>query len=184
MFWWNRSPRTKSRRGRAAARPRVEGLERRVALAAFAGIFNGQLRITDDNAADVITLDHSGSSTLVGGLTFPDAQITNGILIQVGSGGPGTGLDTVNILATVKPVTVDGQFDTKAVNLGKAGSVQGIQAPVTIFDLAEGNFDSLTVDDSADAIGRNVTLNASGSVGTLFNLARGRSRSPRHRMAR
>jgi hypothetical protein len=145
-----------------------------VALTVFAGISGGQLRITDDTAADVVSLDHSGTSTFVGGTAFPDSQITNGILIQTGTGGPGTGLDTVNILATVKPVTVDGQFDTKTVNLGKAGSVQGIQAPVTIFDLADGNFDSLIVDDSADTFGRNVTMNASGSVATIDNLAQAR----------
>ena len=108
-----RSNRPAPRRRPPAARPRVEALEARDVPAVFAGISGGQLRITDTSAVDTVTLDHAGSSTFVNGVAFADAAITKGILIQVGSG---VGyFDTVNIRATVKPVTVDGQYDLAAV---------------------------------------------------------------------
>jgi hypothetical protein len=140
----------------------------------LSGISNGQLLVTDNSAVDAVTLDHSGSFTFVNGAAFPDSQITNGILIRVGTGVGN--LDTVNIRATVKPVTVDGQDDVGTVNLGKNGSVQGIQAPVSLTNLAPGfsfsgqTYD-LSLDDSTDTIGRNVTLNAVNGTGTLSGLA-------------
>jgi Ca2+-binding RTX toxin-like protein len=179
--WWNRltqtgpRPAPRGRRGRAA-RPRFEGLEQRLALSVSATITgNGQLLVTDTSAADVVTLDHSGSTTLVNGISFVDSLITNGILMQVGSGVGN--LDTVNILATVRPVTVDGQADVGTVNLGKAGSVQGIQAPVTLTNLGAKGFTfsphgyDLNIDDSADPTGRTVTMTAGTGVATISNLA-------------
>src|SRR6476620_4525816 len=113
---------------RAAAAPVIDRLESRVLHAVFSGIDAGQLKITDTSAADVITLDHSGTTTFVNDAAFPDSKITNGISIVVGSGVGG--FDTVNIKATVKNVTIDGQRDVKALNIGKNGSVQGIGADV------------------------------------------------------
>src|SRR5215470_4850804 len=79
-------PAPRGRRGRAALRPRLEGLETRFMPAVFSGIVNGQLRVTDTNAIDTVTLDHSGSTTLVNEAAFPDSAITNGVLITVGTG--------------------------------------------------------------------------------------------------
>src|SRR5262245_28429585 len=111
------------------AQPGVEGLERRLALSISSNLINGQLQVTDTSAVDVVTLDHSGSTTFVNGTPFADGEITKGIQITVGTG---VGkIDTVNIRATVKPVTVDGQNDLRFVTLGKNGSVQGILAPVS-----------------------------------------------------
>src|SRR5436190_21841066 len=97
-----------------AARPLFEGLETRVLHAVLAGIDKGVLRVTDTAVADTITLDHSGSTTFVNDAAFDDAKITGGIKIVVGSGVDK--LDTVNIKATVKSVTLDGQFDVKNLN--------------------------------------------------------------------
>src|SRR5262249_28628876 len=123
--WSSRVFQTKSRPAprRRPARPRlgIEQLESREGPTIMAGITpSGQLLVTDTSAVDTVTLDHSGSNTFVNGVPFADSLITNGILIQVGSGVGN--LDTVNLLATVKRVTVDGQADVAAVNLGKAGS--------------------------------------------------------------
>src|SRR4051812_3694323 len=168
--WWHRSSGAKSRpapRGRRA-RPSVEALDGRLLLTVFTNFVNGQLQVTDNSFSDLVTLDHSGTNTFVNGSAIPDSQITNGILIQVGSG---VGIeDKVDILATVKPVTVDGQFDVDQVDMGKNGSMQGIQAPVTLIDIATGIVSgsphryNLTLDDSADKVARkNVTLsNANG----------------------
>jgi hypothetical protein len=155
------------------ARPGVEGLERRLALSITSNLINGQLQVTDTSAVDVVTLDHSGSTTFVNGTPFADGGITKGIQITVGTG---VGkIDTVNIRATVKPVTVDGQNDLRFVTLGKNGSVQDILAPVSFSNfLPEGFTDGggdVTVDDSADPFGRTVTLNVADGTTTLSNLA-------------
>src|SRR3954468_1350133 len=108
--WWQRSSRAKScpaSRGRRA-RPSLEALDGRLLLTIFTNFVNGQLQVTDNAFSDLVTLDHSGTNTLVNGSAIPDSQITAGILIRVGSG---VGVeDKVNIRATIKPVTVDGQF--------------------------------------------------------------------------
>src|SRR5262249_31939935 len=134
---------------------------------------NGQLQVTDTSAVDVVTLDHAGTTTFVNGVRFFDSAITNGIQITVGSGVGST--DTVNIRASVKPVTVDGQADLGFVTLGANGSVQGILAPVSFSNfLPEGFLDGggdVTVNDSADPIGRTVTLDVANGTTILSNLA-------------
>jgi hypothetical protein len=159
------------------ARLGVEALETRLVPTVFAGITgSGQLLVTDTSDVDTVTLDHSGSSTLVNGTSFADSQITNGILIQVGTGVGNE--DTVNISATVKPVTVDGQDDVGAVNLGELGKagVQGIQAPVLLTHLQPGfgftnNVYTLRVEDRTDPAGRTATLSTSNGFSTIANLA-------------
>jgi hypothetical protein len=51
--------------------------------AAFSGIVNGQLRVTDTNAVDTVTLDHCGSTTLVNEAAYPDSAITSGVPLHV-----------------------------------------------------------------------------------------------------
>src|SRR5262249_13138727 len=92
----------------------------------------------------------------------------NGILIQVGSGVGN--FDTVNIFATVKPVTVDGQFDIGDFNLGKSGSTQGILAPVNMINFNGNHTGSILIDDSADPGSRNVTMNVVNGVGTITGI--------------
>ena len=123
---------------RAAVAPVIDRLESRVLHAVFSGIENGQLKITDTSASDVITLDHSGTTTFINQASFPDSAITNGISIVVGSGAGG--LDTINIRGTVKKVTIDGQLDVPNVNIGKNGSMQNILAEVFVKNLSPSSF--------------------------------------------
>jgi hypothetical protein len=172
--WWDRLLKRKSRpaprvRRPAAVRPRVEALETRLVPAVFSGLVNGQLQVLDTSAVDTVTLDHSGTSTLVNGAAFSDAAITNGILIRVGTGVGN--FDTVNILATVKPVTVDGQFDIGALNLGKNGSAQGVLAPVSVTHFNGDGDGKMTLNDSANPFSRNVTLDVVNGKGVITGLA-------------
>jgi len=175
--WWKRVLRSTSRpasrcRRPAGARPGVEALERREVPTVFANLVGGQLRITDTSDVDTVTLGHFANITSVGNLNFLDSAITNGILIQVGSGVGN--FDTVNITATVKPVTVDGQFDIAAVNIGgrKGFGAQKILAPINIINLNGNRFGEVNVDDTDDPFAQtNVILNVNGDVGALSGLA-------------
>src|SRR5262249_31712853 len=123
---------------------------------------------TDTSDVDTVTLGHFANFTSVGNLNFKDSDITNGILIQVGSGVGN--FDTVNIQATVKPVTVDGQFDIGQLNFGKAGSTQSILAPVNVINFNGNHTGGILIDDSADSGSRNVTLNVVNGVGTVTGI--------------
>lgn len=70
--------------------------------------------------------------------------------VHTGSGGA-----TVNVKSTRKPVNVIGHANG-TVNVGNAGSVQEIQGDLTISDPPA--YITLNIDDSADPLGRNVTL--------------------------
>jgi hypothetical protein len=150
---------------RRAVRPRLEELETRLAPAVTPTLLNGQLLITGDDLPSDITLDHAGTTTLVNGQAFADDDITAGIVINLGSSS-----DTVNLLATVKPVTLDGGGGVDTVNIGNAGDLQGIQAALTLASTG-GLIPELPLDGSADAVARNVTLNASGGFNTVTGLA-------------
>jgi hypothetical protein len=182
LSWFHRLIKSKSRpaaRRPAPAQLGLEQLETRLVPTVFAGITSGgQLLVTDTSAVDTVTLDHSGSTTFVNGTSFADSQITNGILIQVGTGVNNE--DTVKILATARPVTVDGQDDVGEVDLGgKAGiGAQGILAPVLLTHLQPfagltANIVALTVDDSGDTSGQIVTLSDSNGFGSISHLAPG-----------
>jgi hypothetical protein len=139
----------------------------------FANLVNGQLRITDTDAVDTVTLGHFANITAVGNLNFQDSAITKGIFIQMGSGVGN--FDTINITATVKPITIDGQFDIAAVNIGgRAGfGAQKILAPINIIHLNGDRFGEVNVDDSQNQFSTNSTLNVVNDVGTLSGLAPG-----------
>jgi hypothetical protein len=82
----------------------------------------------------------------------------------------GLGADTVNIEQTHTDVVVNGQKGADVVNVGKAGSVQGIARQLTVTNT--GNWSTLNVDDAADTLPRTVTLNV-GSYATIGGLAPG-----------
>jgi hypothetical protein len=92
---------------------------------------------------------------------------TNTVTVQTGTGG-----GTVNVLATGVPVSLTGS-GSETVNVGNAGSVQAINAALTI-----GGFSSpatVNVDDSADGTPSTVTLDTvtigGGSFGRITGLA-------------
>ncbi len=78
--------------------------------------------------------------------------------------------DTVNVLATTGPLTVHGQGPLTA-NLGSRGSVQGITGTVTLDNPP--NYTAINVDDSADPIGRTVTMYGTWGSGYIGGLAGG-----------
>jgi hypothetical protein len=188
ISWWNRllesksRPASRGRRGRPArARLGIEALEAREVPAVTSNIVNGQLQVSSENA-DIVTLDHAGSFTIVNGESFADAAITRDIAIHVG-GFFGGGFNTVNLRATVRSVTVDSPGRLNFLTLGgKPGlGAQGIVAPVSVsgFDGDPfGGFDHtvVTVDDSGNASGRGATLNVVDGVVTLDGLATGTMR--------
>jgi len=74
----------------------------------------------------------------------------------------GNATDTVNVQTVgIAPLTIHGTGGSDVVNIGNAGSVQGIVAPVKIDNA--GSFTTLTIDDSSDFTGQTVTV-GSGSV--------------------
>jgi hypothetical protein len=82
--------------------------------------------------------------------------ITDTAKIQVTSLSTGNGKDTVDVLATTTQLFVDTQGAPGAtVNIGTGHSVQSIHGEL---DVRSENFCDLFLDDSADKIGRSVTI--------------------------
>jgi Ca2+-binding RTX toxin-like protein len=75
---------------------------------------------------------------------------TTSVTVKTGNGG-----DVIDVLATGVATTLEGHGGA-TVNVGNAGSVQGILGRLTMDNPP--NFYALTVDDSADAVGRTVTM--------------------------
>ena len=75
----------------------------------------------------------------------------------------GTGPDSVNVQSTYKPLTIHGTDGLDAVDIGNAGSAQGIYGAVTIDNAS--NYTNIIIDDSADATARVATLTASSITG-------------------
>jgi hypothetical protein len=156
ISWFNRllSPKSRpaSRRRPPRARLRLELMEARevptvTAVVTAAGV----MQVSHNDSSDTVSIDHvvlnnQGFTSVNGTFLFKDGSFKNGIHID-------GGLDTLNILATTSKVTVDGGVDQ--VHVGKAGSMQGIQAPV---DLGTGDL-AVTLDDSADPNAQYAVLN-------------------------
>ena len=140
-----------------AARPCFEGLENRVLHAVFSGIVNGRLEVRDTNVVDTVTLDHVGTNTIVNGASYPDSLITDGVHVTVGSGVGN--FDIVNVRATGITTFIDGQFDIGSATVGAGGNAQGVLAPVIFSNFHGTDEGHLTVDDSADTVGRSASLN-------------------------
>jgi hypothetical protein len=83
---------------------------------------------------------------------------TSAVTLQTGSGGA-----VVNVLATAVPVTLTGHGSNTTVNVGSAGSVQGIAGALTVSN--SGGSTALNVDDSADPVGRRVAVTSSALTG-------------------
>jgi hypothetical protein len=84
----------------------------------------------------------------------------------------GSGTDTTNVLADSAPLTITvstGSGNNDTVNVGNAGSVQGIQSQLMVVN--HPGYTTLNVDDSTDAGARNVTLDDVAFLGTITGLA-------------
>lgn len=119
------------------------------------------------NAAPVLTVDDAGdttgrnvtiSSTDISGLA-PAQMVYTGLgalNVECGSGFYG-----ITVQSTAAPLALNGGGSTAIVTIGNSSSVQAINAPVALQDPGGEMF--LLVDDSADAITRNVVI-TSGSI--------------------
>jgi hypothetical protein len=73
----------------------------------------------------------------------------------------GTGQNTYNVLATNQPLTIEDNTtgpNIDTINVGNAGSVQSINALLSVFSGNSTNLTQMVVDDSADPTGRTATL--------------------------
>jgi hypothetical protein len=75
----------------------------------------------------------------------------------------GIGGATVNVLATSTLTFIVGHA-SGMVNVGDAGNIQGLQAPLYISDPPADAYVTINVDDSADSAYQNLTLNRNGDV--------------------
>jgi hypothetical protein len=128
----------------AAARPLVEPLERREMFSITTVVSNDVLEISSGNG-DTVTIDHAGTSTLVNGVAFPDAQFST-MKLHVGSlFGSG---NNVNVRAVTKALSIDSPAGIDDLVIGgKPGlGAQGIQEEVTVSGMEA--FTNITVDDS------------------------------------
>jgi hypothetical protein len=75
----------------------------------------------------------------------------------------GTGNDTLSVLSSKKPVTIQGTAGHDTVTIGNGGSVQGILGAVDVHNFLSRT--ALIIDDSADATGRTATYTKTGVTG-------------------
>jgi hypothetical protein len=151
------------RRRPARARLALEALEAREVPAVSAVVSGGELVVSTNASTDTVSIDHklttAGPVTFVNQTPISDSRITRDIHIL-------SGFETVNILATAKAVNFDGE--ASFVNVGKAGNMQGITAPVSL-----GADFGVTLNDSADPTGQNVSMTiAGGGLVQVTGLAR------------
>jgi hypothetical protein len=93
--------------------------------------------------------------------TITGSQATQGTILNTGAG-----TDTVNVQAVAQPLTINGQGGggSDVINLGAAGTLIGIIAPVTIFNGP--SYFHVNVNDGADnAHHPNVILSPGGLTG-------------------
>jgi uncharacterized repeat protein (TIGR01451 family) len=120
------------------------------ALGAVAGTGTFSRDASPDITTTVAHLNVNGSS---GGNTYNIANTATGTTTTVTAG---TGADTATIGGTGGTLNYNGQNGLDVVTLGTAGSAQGILGTVNLEN--PGSFNDITVNDSADATARTVTL--------------------------
>jgi hypothetical protein len=119
------------------------------------------LNVDDHNDGSFRTVTHDSESIngdlygRIDGLAPADIYYkygdTDSVRVKTGAGGA-----AVNVLATARPITFEGWSNNTTVNVGSAGSLQGIQGSVTVEN--PWYYTALNVDDSNDSTGRQVTL--------------------------
>ena len=156
MKFWNRSirqddrPRHSLTRARSPIRRRrlqLESLEERMVLSTYT--------LSEFFSAGVPVVRET-----VNGVTTNFVNPTSPFMVNTATAG-----DTVNVLDTSARVAISvNGFAGDTVNVGNAGSVQGILAPVTIQNPP--SLSTINVNDSADAAARTATLSTFASGGT------------------
>jgi hypothetical protein len=129
----------------------------------YFNVAGGQLQIYGDqlgaNYNDYIAIDVNPRggvyATLNGEVASFDPGQINSIVVY-----PGGGSNTVTVYNTHVPMNIVGA-GSDTVNLGSAGSVQGITATVNIENPS--NYNTITIDDSADPNPQTVTISTLGA---------------------
>src|SRR5262249_6033256 len=164
--WWNWFRKAQSRPAgarRPAVRPRLEELESRLTPSSTSVVVGRLLVVTGEDTGNVITLNHANGSTFVDGSPFADTTFDS-IVINSGKGN-----DHVDILATARPVQVQGNKGDDTVILSNGHGVQDITGRVTV--LNNFGFTDLLVGNSSDPAPRHVTLDVQNGFGTITGLA-------------
>jgi hypothetical protein len=131
---------------------------------------NGDQLASHDDTITVDLVGNNGAKVILNGETVVfDAYVLRGITINTGDGN-----DTVNILRTASsiPVTINSS-GTATINIGNAGSLQGIAGAITITNPNGG--DTISIDDSADTTARNVRVDTVTQTGTTYTRVSGLS---------
>jgi hypothetical protein len=138
-------------------------LETRSCPSVTISIINGVLEAECDQNFNSVFVDHSGTSAVINGQSFPDAQY-NSIRVDGGSGGL-----TAFVHANVKNLAVYGNSfangATDTVYVGNANSLSGIQSLVDVHDAI--SYATLNVDDSADSAAHNNVVVTATSISGL-----------------
>ena len=154
----------------------------------YVGNFNGYTSLNVNDSAD--TVSHTAVSIGPGGVTgLAPAAITwsqyvlQALTISGGTGSntytvvntpannrgvtttlnSGAGANTVNVQATIDPLTINGGGFGDAVNIGLNGSVQGIIGAVTVTNPPA--YTNLKIDDSSDPWAQTINVSSTGITG-------------------
>jgi hypothetical protein len=134
--------------------------------AAITGLSNGTIN-TYDFALDNLTVN-GGTGNNTYNLTGSPCHAS--VTLNTGNGHDTTNLQANRVPTTIATTADDGGGGNDVVNLGTpAGSLSGIQAPVTIFNGP--SRDSVNINGSADAGDHNVTFSDTGPSAGIAGLA-------------
>ncbi len=139
-----------------------------VTSAGVTGLSAGAIRFSSGDLHSLTVLGGTGRNTYtVSGTPGNPANAAT----TLNTGG---GVDTVNVRATTTALAINtttgpGGGGNDVVNVGNAGSVQGILGAVSVFNRF--SYTRLNLDDSADAADRTVTLQAGIDAGVITGLA-------------
>jgi hypothetical protein len=124
-------------------------------------VSGGQLIINGDQFVtnDIITIDLNNAGGVSVNLNGEIASFDNGVIssIVVNTRG-GTNTVSVKNEAAGVPLTINASA-SDSIHIGSGGSVQGIQAPVTIYGSP-----SVVLDDASDGAARSVIVNSDNSI--------------------
>jgi hypothetical protein len=137
----------------------------------------GPTTIRNDSSLSTITIDDSADSagrtgtitsdSVTGAITGIAPAAINWVVTDVAGVtlNNGAGNDTLNVLATDPgvPVSIQGTNGLDQVNIGNAGSVQGIAGALTIANTL--SFTNLLINDSADTTARTAAYTSTGVTG-------------------
>ncbi len=118
-------------------------------------------------AAGLITYTSLTGSLILHGGSGATTFNVNSTAMAVTTLNSGTGVNTVNVRATTGTLNINGQSGQDTVNVSNAGSAQGIVGLINLTNA--GSYTALTVDDSATAAAKTVSLGSTHLIGLAPN---------------